>query len=477
MSELARCETLADTIFTDSDPQLHQVSLDWSKQVHADPSTENVERVTREAYRGTLDHYSRLEPHTAHSLAANMARAVVARVAGHFATIQLAPIATQMLEGDPTPINAILDDVTRAIDQSTPGFVMDFGRTWYGDDARLMLSLGLLTEESNYRTLENLPQGIRYGLLRTGILVKHASTARVKHLGLEDELKNPLLTGNRFRGNQAQPHSMIGKAAISGKWSKEGNFHSRHLIDSSASGLSATAEAFLERNTITSIEHIVGLLTDVYHEFNGIIQPKASPVDIQRTILGNLYLAHMLAFMSNQHNGRAEYGGRYVWQGPNEAESMHSSREPLVRVGITTDHDYTLKPNAASKMFANMSRAKRRNCPGPDALAPRGAEEEIMGRLQAATRAIVYEHAPGDVDYARLDRHFSHIDTLTILAAAAARLLMERGFLRFDDVHLYLGPPEEATSNGPYTLGNPVRRSENQARLSALRRAYARQHT
>ncbi|MEU4240989.1 hypothetical protein [Actinoplanes sp. NPDC026619] len=425
--------------FAERNPDVPEMSIEWSNAMHANASVSNVFSIMDKAYSYLLGGpLSRLERHSARLTAAEIVRGVVVRVVGHRMAMSLAPLATAILSGDDSiVVNALEDPTARAMRAPRAGVRTDFARVWLGDDARLLVVIGLLMQPVALATVDQLPSGIRAGTLRAGVWVTHAANALVRHRGLQREQAEA--TADARWGDSPRSHFVIRDDSDRGGWRQ------RYLLDALAPGPKMDAQSFLLHNTEAAAEHVVAFLTDVMHEFAPY--PQATAADRCRAIIARLHLVNALAYMGNQQNAESEYQGRYV---ESDVNSGVSARIPLVSVQ-PHDSGFEIVPHPSSD-YAKVTRGRRGRCPGPDALEPVGAEIQVSGDLRTAMTSILAGRSAGATRL--LDRPYSEPDVITALGAGVSSCLMRRGFATFDrkDVAGNLGPADRATSTGSYVL-------------------------
>lgn len=429
--------------YTEKDPDVHRMSIRWSNAIHRDPEESHVFAVMDQALRTSIESHVSPGSLNAQLAAAKLVRAALARVIAHRVAMHLAPNAVALLSGDDSAVRKVLDDPSaKVVAHPRAGIRTDFARVWFGDDARLLFVLGTMTHQASLQTLDELPLGLGTGVRRAGEWVTEAAKSLVKDRGLEAKESRK----------------------IDGRWSEEprGNFvidsastervkwNQSFLIDGLANGIKMSAREFALHNAEAATEHIVAFLSDCLHGFAG--HPRATTSDRVSAVIDHLHLTSALAFMGNRKNAEAEYKDRYVWADDGHDGPRTPRRAPMVLV-TGQDSRYVLVPNPDSH-YADASRAKRNNCPGPDGLEPLASEVAASSRLRNALKSAL----PGrdDASHCRLDRHFSLIDVVTALGVATAVRLMKTGFATFDDVASHLRSPDSARSTGAFIFVPPV---------------------
>lgn len=429
--------------FSGKDSAVEQKSVEWSNSIHGDSTVENVFSVMDEGRRYLTDGpLGSLEPHSARLLASQLMRDVIVRVIAHRFAMNMAPLAADLLEGDDFIVRAGLrDPVVDVVKSPRAAIRTDFGRVWFGDDARLLLVAGLLVQSVVQRTIDQLPNGLRAGTLRAGIWVTAAANDVVVYRKLQEGQTDG--SAGTSRGDGSRRHFVIDDE------SKRGNWEERFLLDCLARGLKMDARSFLIHNTEAATEHVVAYLADAFHGFIPYYG-RATSRDQLRSVIARLHMTSVLAFMGNRQNGEAEYNNRYVQSASTGSGRYVPAREPLIHVSPNGEN-YDLVPNPASK-YATATRGNRSRCPGPDALEPLGAEIDANDRLRRVMRSVI--RGCGEQALRTLDRPYSEIDVLTAFGAAVARVLIDIGFVTFNqvDVARQLWPGHRVTSTGAYIL-------------------------
>jgi len=422
---------------------VRQKSVEWSNAMHKEPTVDNVFSVMNEGRQYlTGGPLLSLEPHSARLAASEIMRGAVVRVIAHRFAMNMAPLAAGLLEGDDFMVRAALKDpVVDVVRPLRAGIRTDFARVWFGDDARLFLVTGLLTQSVVHKTVDQLPSGIRAGTLRAGIWVTWAANDVIAYRGLQK--KQTRQPANRSWSDGSRDHFVIEHE------SERGNWQERFLLDCLARGIKMDAHSFLSHNTEATTEHIIAYLTDAYHGFIPF-GCRATSDDKLRSVIARLHMSSVLAFMANWQNGEAEYSKRYVESASVGPGRYVSAREPLIHVS-PNGQNYDLVPNPSSN-YAKASRGKRNRCPGPDPLEPLGAEIDASDRLRRAMKSIMRDY--DEQALRALDRPYSGIDVITAFGAAVGRVLIDVGFAAFDqtDVARQLRPRHKATSTGAYIL-------------------------
>lgn len=433
--------------FSGDNPELMDYSVEVSRQFH-----ENAAMTRREAslfMRRSFQEFVELQPtierHSARYTAARMARASLARVISHRFAMNLAPLAAELVEGNTELVKMALQDPGFGIVASPrAGVVTDFNRTWYGDDARLIVTTGLLMSTVADETARRLPVNLRTEFINSHQWVLETAEDLAAYRGLETEQREA-------------DHFVVSNEEEQRRWAE------RHLLDAltepkygeynGSSYLRDTDKhlpfPFVRHQVESVAEHTSAYLIDVWHAFT-YADGDMSADEPFWAALTHLSGPSVASFMANQHNAEAEYEDRYVLADSQERGKYGSRREPLVL--LERDEGYHLIPNSKSS-YAKASRSKRNRCPGSDALEPREDEVEKSEVLRSALKSA--GTAWYDARYsAAFDRPFTNIDVATIIGAAAARHLVRCGRATFDDeeVQRHLGPPESATSTGAYVL-------------------------
>lgn len=429
--------------FSEEDSVVQEKSVEWSNAMHRDSTVENVFSVMNEGRQYlTGGPLGSLEPHSARLAASQIIRGALVRVIAHRFAMNMAPLAADLLEGDDFIVRAALrDPVVDVVKSPRAAIRTDFARVWFGDDARLLLVVGLLMQPVAYMTIDQLPDGLRAGTLRAGMWVTSAANDIIAYRKLQEkQAEGPV---NRSWGDGPRNHFVIKDE------SERGNWQERFLLDCLARGVKMDARSFLVHITEAATEHIVAYLTDVFHGFIPY-SGSATSHDQLRSVIAHLHMTSVLAFMGNWQNGEAEYNDRYVESTSIGPGRYLPAREPLVHVVPSGQH-YDLVPNPAST-YARATRGNRSRCPGPDALEPIDAEIHSSDRLRRAMRSVIGDY--GEQSLRMLDRHYSKIDIVTAFGAAVARVLIEIEFVAFDqeDVARQLRPRHKATSTGAYIL-------------------------
>lgn len=418
------------------DPEWAERSLYWSNFVHADPSVENVRNSLRRAHQDIKQALpGNLSETKAELLTCEAVRAMMTRAVGHYLAVELAPTVTALVEGDDTPVEAMLHDPSFSIVRPRDAaIVTDFNRVWYGDDARLIVATGLLLTETVENAIRNrrLPYGIELGYA--------CATLWSAGLGQQQAREQGIAIDRR-----PEEYFVISGAEERGRWAERA-FHSglalggRRLLD------------FLRQNVLTAAEHTSAWQIDVLHGF--IPHPQATPDDYVRAVIAGQHGTSVAAYMPNVINARAEYENRYVRaESPTEG-AYGSLRDPMVLVEANgQQYDIVRNPDSA---YANASRRLRNKCPAPDALTPLGGEIEVFESLRAAMKKAIAPTYDGPT-LTRLDRPYTYPDVVTGLGATVARSMIARGIVTFDgaEVQRHLGGPETATSTGEYILRRP----------------------
>lgn len=417
------------------------MSIAASNAMHADDSVASVFARMNSTFDVQMQIYDRLDYYKRRLTAAEIVRGSVARVLAHRLAMQLAPGVTQLLEGDDGELMEFLQDpIMGAVAPPHAAIRTDFGRIWYGDDARLLLVTGSLMQSAAAETVQNLPGGLRAGMLKAGIWVSQTAAEYAHHRNLTDRislLKHPDWS-EKPRGN----------FVVTGG-SQRRSWHDSLLLDELVPGVKMSARDFLVHNTEAATEHIVAFLTDVFHGF--LKYPEATADDQLRAVIAKLHMSSVLAYMTNQQNAEAEYMNRYVDGGYDETGVRRALREPLVMVS-PTGAEFDIAPNPASK-YIKASRRNRQRCPGPDPLAPIGAEVRISDNLRGALKQVLHGYSKERL--ALLDRNYSEPDVIAALGAAVGTRLQNLGYARFDDVAANLRPAEMAVSTGAFILQPP----------------------
>lgn len=391
----------------------------------------------------------RLQPnhefYSAQYNAAQITRGAVARLAGYHFTMNLAPLATDMAEGDDKLVRMSMEDERFRMMQSPDATVeTNFRRTWHGDDARLMVLMGVLMEPALQKTFRELPGNLRQGLVDTYKWSQQAALELAEHRQLDiDEDKNHYeIADDSERGRWTE--RLLRAVAVNALKYSRGSLPNLEL---------GRSQVFLEQLRETTVEHTAAWLLDVLHGFTPY--ENATSEDMFRAVVAHSYGVSALSFMPNQHNAEAEYRDRYVRADSPEEGMYGVRREPLVVVETNGVGGYTIIPH--HKDYRGQAvRGKRNRCPGSDGLKPTEKDKETNAAMRDALKSVIagcYGEDEGHYSKA-LDRDFAMTDITPIIGAAAARGLVEYGAATFStpDMQRHLIFEDEVVSTGAYIL-------------------------
>ena len=422
-------------------------SIEFSNRIHSDPSLENVQGVLDEANAFFTDKYSNMSPESAQLTAARRARGVVARVLSHRVAMNLAPLVADLLSGDNSQVKEVVNDdpFVSVIRPASVGIRTDFGRVWYGDDARVLAVGGLLALSNVEKTVPMLPDSLKLAMPQAGAKVTNAAKEIVKKRGLEDKLAGAVV--NRRISQQPRNHLISQDGKKPPKWQES------LMIDAWAASTFMGDLAFLNQSAESSQEHIVSIISDVYRGFWEF--PEATAEDITCALIAHIGLFTDLAAMPNFLNGVAEYQDRYL-ESTSESGAIISARVPMVHVVKDPDGVYGIVRNPESA-FAKAKKTELNMCPGPEAITPLGSEVGASQKLRNVIVAMLTGRYGKDV-LKQFDRHFSSVDILAVFAIAVTRVLVESKFVSFspEDLVRNLKPAHKIVSAGPY----PIERRE-----------------